>query len=100
VISFLKLALLEGDDEGGVEGDEVEPEELGAVETLGEADGELESPVEHTHSGPEEGAMLKVGFLEADEEGCAETLGNETGVDDPEEGTLLPLGVLEGEDEG
>ena len=32
--------MLEGDEEGCVEGDEVEPE-LGAVETLGDADGEF-----------------------------------------------------------
>jgi hypothetical protein len=63
VISSFKLGLLEGDDEGGVEGDDIGPEELGAVETLGEADGELESPVDYTHSGPKEGALLKVGFL-------------------------------------
>jgi hypothetical protein len=57
-----KLGLLEGDEEG-------------CAETLGDADGELEGPVEGSDVegpvegsdiGPEEGALLKLGLLEGD----------------------------------
>ena len=59
--------------------------------------------------GPEEGTLLKLGWLEGDDDGCAEALGEPDGEvegtlegsdDGPEEGTLLKLGWLEGEDEG
>jgi hypothetical protein len=71
--------MLDGDDEGGVEGDGVGPEELGAVETLGKAEDKLESPVECSHTGPEEGALLKLGLLEGAGESCAETLSDTDG---------------------
>jgi hypothetical protein len=41
----LKLGWLEGGELGRVEGDDVRPE-LGAAESLGESDGELENPVD------------------------------------------------------
>ena len=50
--------MLEGEEEGWVEGDEVG---IGTAETLGDPDGELEGPRSQTSSdvGPEEGALLK-----------------------------------------
>ena len=47
--------------------------ELGAVETLGHADGGLEGPVAGgSDVGPEEGALLKLGMFEGDNEGRVE----------------------------
>jgi hypothetical protein len=36
---------------------------------LGDTEGELQGPVEGLDVGTEEGALLKIGWLEADEEG-------------------------------
>ena len=43
--------MLEGDDEGGVDGEDNGPDELGPVETLGEADGELEGSADGSDEG-------------------------------------------------
>ncbi len=51
-----------------VEGDALGPE-LGAAETLGGADGELEGEVDGSVDGPAEGALLTLGGLEGDAEG-------------------------------
>ena len=58
--------------------------ELGAAETLGGTDGELERPVDDWDEGPAEGALLKLGLLilgllEGDEDGSANQLGDPEG---------------------
>ena len=59
--------------------------------------------------GPKVGALLQLGWLEGDDEGWAERLGDPDGEvegpvdgrdEGPEEGALLQLGWLEGDDEG
>ena len=67
------VGALEGDNEGGVEGDNVGLL-VGAAETaLGDTDdigGELDGLVDGSDEGPEEGsALLMVGTLEGDKEG-------------------------------
>ena len=61
--------MLDGDEEGEgeIDGNNAGPE-LGDVETLSEAEGELEGPVETSDVGPKEGAMLRLGLLDGDED--------------------------------
>ena len=58
-----------GELDGPVDGSDDEPEEGTLLLTLGDADGELEGPVDGSVVGPEEGALLKLGLLEDDEDG-------------------------------
>ena len=61
-----------------------------AAEKRGDVEGELEGPVEGSDVGPEEGALLKVGLPEGDEEGCGETLDTQMATfDDSEDGSDL-----------
>ena len=82
--ALLKLGLLDGDEEGEgeIDGNNVGPE-LGDVETLGEAEGELEGPAETSDVGPKEGAMLRLGLLDGDEDTCV--------IEGDEEGAQLTL---------
>ena len=41
----------------------VDGPELGATETLGDTDGELEGPVDNSDEGPEEGVVLKLIYI-------------------------------------
>ena len=55
--------MLEGIGLGRLEADDDGPE-LGAAETLGDTDGELEGPADDWDEGPAEGTLLKLGLLE------------------------------------
>ena len=44
--------------------------EEGWAERLGDPDGNVEGPLDGCDEGPEDGALLKLGLLEGDEEGC------------------------------
>jgi hypothetical protein len=49
----------------------LEADEEGSAETLADADTELEGLLDGSDEGLEEGGLLKLGLLEADEEGSA-----------------------------
>ena len=97
--ALLKLGLLEGEGDGE-----------DCIETIGDADGELEAPVQSSDEGLEEGNLLKLALLEGhnEEDGWPEILGDADGeLEGPvegldkglEEGALLKLGLLEGHDD-
>jgi hypothetical protein len=60
--ALLKLEILETDDDGWVEGDDDGPE-LGPLDTLSDADGELEGPEDRSDE-----QVRKLGLLEGDDD--------------------------------